>query len=210
MQKTVNFLFVIDVSGSMYGQKISSVNAALMECLTELKQISCSDDEYDIKVSIITFAETMQIQVINENPRSISAPHINVEAKTDGFYSVTYYDCMYNGLRQLFENGRIADEKQGENTFVFLISDAKPVDENDYRDAFDKIQRISGFKNAARYFSFAEEKSDKYNKNSVRFVNYKADRIIRVPEMPGEISKLQMTFFTDFFSTNDIYDEIFV
>lgn len=42
MKETVNFLFVIDVSGSMYGQKIASVNASLTECLAELKQIGYS------------------------------------------------------------------------------------------------------------------------------------------------------------------------
>ena len=42
MKETVNFLFVIDVSGSMYGQKIASVNASLTECLAELKQIGFS------------------------------------------------------------------------------------------------------------------------------------------------------------------------
>ena len=209
MYKTVSFLFVIDVSGSMYGQKIAAVNAALMECLTELKQI-CSAGEFDIKVSIITFAETLQVLVINERPGNVGAPHINVEPQQDGFYPVTYYDCLYSGLRQLFESGRIVDEKQGENTFIFLFSDAKPVDERDYGSAFDKIQGVPGFKNAVRYFGFAEEGTDKYNRNSVRFVDYKADRIIRVPEMPGEINKLQMTFFSDFFSSNDKYDQIFV
>lgn len=49
MKETVNFLFVIDVSGSMYGQKIASVNASLAECIAELKQIVYSG-RYDIKV----------------------------------------------------------------------------------------------------------------------------------------------------------------
>ena len=63
MKETVNFLFVIDVSGSMYGQKIASVNASLTECLAELKQIGYSG-RYDIKVSMVTFAEKMQLWAI--------------------------------------------------------------------------------------------------------------------------------------------------
>lgn len=56
MKDVVKFLFIIDVSGSMYGQKIAAVNAALTECLAELRQIGCLND-YDIQVSIATFAE---------------------------------------------------------------------------------------------------------------------------------------------------------
>lgn len=102
MSDIINFLFVVDVSGSMYGQKIASVSASLTECLAELKQMEFSGD-YDIKVSLVTFAEKMQIRVLNEKPDRISGSQIAVEPKTNGFYSLTSYTCLYRGLHQLLK-----------------------------------------------------------------------------------------------------------
>lgn len=211
MRETVNFLFVIDVSGSMHGQKIASVNASLTECLAELKQMEFSG-KYDIKVSMVTFAEKMQLHKINEKPENIGAPHIKVEPQADGFYLVTSFTCLYKGLKHLFENRKITDGKQGKNSFVFLFSDAKPVDGQDYTEAFEAIQHCSEFKNATKYVGFVEEESDIFNKDTVKFVDYKADHIVRASEMSEEIRKLQMTFFSDFSNQSDNakYDQIFV
>lgn len=211
MKETFNFLFVIDVSGSMYGQKIAAVNASLTECLAELRQIGASAN-YDIKVNIATFAEKMQLHILNEKPENIGAPHIKVEPQTDGFYSVTSFTCLYKGLKYLFENKKIMDKKQGKNTFVFLFSDAKPVDGNEYKEVLDSIQQCVEFKNSIKYVGFVEDEMDKYNKYTIRFVDYKADQIVRVSEIPGEIRKLQMTFFSDQVSQieNARYDQIFV
>lgn len=211
MKETVNFLFVIDVSGSMYGQKIASVNASLTECLAELKQIGYSG-RYDIKVSMVTFAEKMQLHKINEKPDNIGAPHIKVEPQADGLYLITSFGCLYKGLKYLFDNKKISDSNQGKNTFIFLFSDAKPVDEKEYNAAYEAIQSCTGFKNATKYVGFVEDDSDKFNRETVKFVDYKADHIVRASEMSGEISKLQMTFFSDFTSPSDNakYDQIFV
>ena len=211
MKETVNFLFVIDVSGSMYGQKIASVNASLTECMAELKQIEYSG-RYDLKVSMVTFAEKMQLHKYNEKPDNMGAPHIKVEPQADGLYLITSFGCLYKGLKYLFDNIKISDGKQGKNTFIFLFTDANPIDQNEYNAAYEAIQNCTGFKNAAKYVGYVEDDSDKFNRETVKFVDYKADHIVRVSEMSGEISKLQMTFFSDFTSQSDNakYDQIFV
>lgn len=211
MKETVNFLFVIDVSGSMYGQKIASVNASLTECMAELKQIGYSD-RYDFKVSMMTFAEKMQLHKVNEKPDNIGAPHIKVEPQADGLYLITSFGCLYKGLKILFDNKKISDGKQGKNTFIFLFTDAKPVDQKEYNAAYEAIQNCTGFKNAIKYVGYVEDDSDKFNRETVKFVDYKADHIVRASEMSGKISKLQMTFFSDFTSQseNAKYDQIFV
>ncbi len=211
MKETVNFLFVIDVSGSMYGQKIASVNASLTECIAELKQIGYAE-RYDFKVSMLTFAEKMQLYKVNEKPDNMGAPHIKVEPQADGLYLITSFECLYKGLKYLFDNKTISDGKQGKNTFIFLFTDAKPVDQKEYNAAYEAIQNCTEFKNAAKYVGYAEDNSDKFNRETVKFVDYKADHIVRVSEMSGEISKLQITFFSDFASQSDNakYDQIFV
>ena len=93
MSEIINFLFVVDVSGSMYGQKIASVSASLTECLAELKQLEFSGD-YDIKVSLVTFAEKMQIRELNEKTDNISTSQITVETKSNGFILLTSFHCL--------------------------------------------------------------------------------------------------------------------
>lgn len=196
MSEIINFLFVVDVSGSMYGQKIASVSASLTECLAELKQLEFSGD-YDIKVSLVTFAEKMQIRELNEKPDNISTSQITVEPKSNGFFSLTSFTCLYRGLHHLLEK-KITDGKQGKNTFIILFSDAKPVDRKGYLKYVKEAESCPEFNNAARYVGFSEEESDKYSEETVRFVNCRADRIVSASEIPGEIVKLQMMFFSEY------------
>lgn len=211
MKETVNFWFVVDVSGSMYGQKIATVNAALAECLSELKQIGYSE-KCDIKVGIITFAEKMKIQKMNERLESVGTPQIKVEPQDDGLYPITSFACLYKGLKYIFEAKEVSDGKNGKNTFVLLFTDAKPVDKKKYDAVYETIQNCSGFKNAMKYVAYVEDESDRFNKETVKFVDYKAERIVQVSEMSAEIGKLRMTFFSDLANQGDNakYDKIFV
>lgn len=210
-KETIQFLFVADVSGSMYGKKIASVNAAITECLAELRQMDHSDD-YDIKVSIITFSEKMQLHKLCEKIGNVGTPHLKVEPQEDGFYRVTSFSHLYSSLSYLFERQVINDSSQGKNTFIFLFSDAKPVDAEESEKILEQIQTNTYYKNAAKYVAYVDEESDKYNKNTIRFVDYQAERIVRVADMPNEIGKLQMTLFSDFSSQSDNakYDQIFI
>ena len=159
-----------------------------------------------------TFAEKMQFHKIKENLDNICAPHIKVEPQADGLYLITSFGCLYEGLKYLFDNKKISDGNQGKNTFIFLFSDAKPVDEKEYNATYEAIQSCTGFKNATKYVGYVEDNSDKFNRETVKFVDYKAEHIVRASELSGEISKLQMTFFSDFTSSSDNakYDQIFV
>ena len=118
---------------------------------------------------------------------------------------------MYKGLKYLFDSKTIFDGQQGKNTFIFLFSDARAVDEKAYNAAYEAIQNCIEFKNAIKYFGYVEVDCGKFNRETVRFVDCKADRIVSVSEVPREISKLQMTFFANFTSMRDNtkYDQIF-
>lgn len=211
MKEIVNFLFIIDVSGSMYGQKIAAVNASLAECIFELKRIEYSE-KYDIRVSVATFAENMQLCRGNENPDHIIIPNIEVKLQADGLYLTTSFSCLYRELKYLFDSKKITDGKQGMNTFIILFSDAKPVDREDYEAAYQAIQSCMEFRNAAKYVGYAEDGSDRFNRETVRFVDYKAERIVNVSEISDEISRLQRTLFSGFNDRNDNgnYDWMFV
>ena len=211
MKDIIEILFVIDVSGSMYGQKIASVNAAITECLAELKALGHSE-YFDIVVSIAAFDEKMRLYQLNEKIENIEAPNIQVKKKADGFYPVTSFRCLYRGLKYLFDNHKTDDGNQGKNTIIILLSDAKPIDEQEYEQDWEILKSCPNYKNALKYVVFTEEKQDKFNRNTVKFVDYKADNIIRTDFLTEEISKLQRTFFANFFNQEDNarYDRIFV
>ena len=211
MRETVNFLFVIDISGSMYGKKIASVNASLSECVAELKQIGYSG-QYDIKVSVVSFADKMEVHKLNEKPDNIGALHLKVEPQSDGLYRITSYNCLYSGLKKMFDKNEISDKKQGKNTFVLLFTDGRPVDMDEYHKAYENICNCERYKNATKYVGYVEEETDMFNRETVRFVDFKAEHIVRASEMSSEIGKLQMTFFSDATSPSDKakYDQIFV
>ncbi len=50
------FFFVVDTSGSMSGAKIGTVNSAIEEVVPELKDISESNADAQIKVATLSFS----------------------------------------------------------------------------------------------------------------------------------------------------------
>lgn len=202
MAKKVKFVFLADVSGSMFGQKIASVNAVLNECVAELKQIG-SMPAYDIDVSVFGFADKMITYKLNEKIADLESPILKVEKQADGFYMITSFTSLYEGIKKLFAENHIDDGADGKNTFVILITDGKAVDSDEYQTAYDQARDCQAFRNAVKYAAFADEKADKYNKETIKFVDYQADRICRLTDLSGEINKLQMSYFTDLSGSTD-------
>ena len=62
----VSFLFLIDTSGSMHGQKISAVNAVLAECFDEMRDTDACGG-FKIYIGAAVFHE--EIKVIQEGAR---------------------------------------------------------------------------------------------------------------------------------------------
>ena len=211
MTKKVEFVFLADVSGSMYGTKIASVNAVLNECIAELKQIGQNMSGYDIEVSVFGFAESMKTYSMCEKIASVESPVLKVEKHADGFYMLTSFTCLYEGITKLFKEKYIDDGEDGINTFVILITDGKAVDSDEYEFAYDQAKACSAFRKAAKYVGFADESADKYNQETVKFVEYQANRICSLIDLPMEINNLQMTYFTDLSrNTPDTGSDIFV
>ena len=218
MSEILNFLIVADVSGSMYGQKIAAVNASLSECIAELKEIN-SNDQYDIKVTVASFADTMEIHKLNAALDDIGAISMKVEPHTNGFYRITSYNCLYSGLQNIISNNLMPDGKNGKNTYIFLYTDAMPIDAKDYDAAYESILKNDTYKNAVKYVgyvvedgSYMDDKSDMFNKETVRFVDHQAANIVNVSDLSTEINKLQMTLLCSATSADDQakYDQIFV
>ncbi len=83
----VSFLFLIDTSGSMHGQKISAVNAVLAECFDEMRDTDACGG-FKIYIGAAVFHE--EIKVIQEAGRALQdLACAAVEKGEDGFWPVT-------------------------------------------------------------------------------------------------------------------------
>ena len=54
-RKTMVLFFLVDTSGSMYGEKIGSLNDAIRETVPDLKDLSQSNPDAAIKIAVMQF-----------------------------------------------------------------------------------------------------------------------------------------------------------
>lgn len=142
-RRTMVLFFVVDCSGSMSGSKIGTVNTAIEEVIPELKDISESNADAQIKVATLQFSTGARW---NE-----SAP---VPAEV---FRWNYLDA--NGLTDLGEACLQLNEKLSRNAFmsdttgsfapaIFLLSDGAPTD--NYEHGLEKLKKNNWFKKAIK------------------------------------------------------------
>ena len=54
-RKTMTLFFLVDTSGSMYGEKIGSLNEAVRETIPDLNDLSVSNPDAAIKIAALQF-----------------------------------------------------------------------------------------------------------------------------------------------------------
>ncbi len=180
----VSFLFLIDTSGSMHGQKISAVNAVLAECFDEMRDTDACGG-FKIYIGAAVFHE--EIKVIQEAGQDLACAA--VEKGEDGFWPVTSYACLYRGLREILDE-RKAWREECERLYIFLVTDGKPADTGEYAEEMELTANNSRYKKADRYVVFVGEESDRFREDMLHFVDYKADKILKLEDLTGEVSKI--------------------
>ena len=152
-KKTVTLLFLIDTSGSMHDQKISSVNAALTECMAVLNKKTSHPME-ELIVGFLTFSDQMNQIIWCEH---LTPPSFSVKPKGDGFYGITSYKCLYDGLYDFLNNA--GDLGQ---LYIVLITDGKTTEKRrDYDESFERTNSLNAFRNAKRYAAIVDLDADK-------------------------------------------------
>lgn len=142
-RRTMVLFFVVDTSGSMSGSKIGTVNAAVEEIVPELKDISESNADAQIKVATLAF--------------STGAKWINSTPVAAENFRWNYLDAT--GVTDLGEACNQLNEKLSRNAFmsdvagsfapaIFLLSDGEPTD--NYRHGLEKLKQNNWFKKAIK------------------------------------------------------------
>jgi uncharacterized protein YegL len=120
-------IILADTSGSMEGEKIQALNAALRESFAELG--SSVDPRGEVHVAVYAFDTTVR-EVLPLTPASNAvAPELHASGKTA-------MGAAFAVLRQLLEDpDRIP--RRAYNPTLVLISDGKPTDE--WREPLDSL-----------------------------------------------------------------------
>lgn len=142
-RRTMVLFFVVDTSGSMGGAKIGTVNSAIEEIVPELKDISETNADAQIKVATLAF--------------STGAHWVDSAPVAAENFRWNYLDA--NGVTDLGEACNQLNDKLSRNAFmsdatgsfapaIFLMSDGEPTD--NYKHGLDKLKQNNWFKKAIK------------------------------------------------------------
>ena len=142
-RRTMVLFFMVDTSGSMYGDKIGSVNEAIREVIPEIKDISEENADALIKIAVLQFSSGAQW--LCEKP-----------VDSDQF---VWNNLDVGGLTDMGEAFKTLNEKLSRNQFmadaigsyapaIFMMSDGEPTD--DYKKGLEELRKNKWFKVAIK------------------------------------------------------------
>lgn len=145
-RQVLNILFVIDISGSMRGQRIAMVNNAMENIIKELRKKDELNAVY--KIAVMEFSETAEwvtplpIPVEDYVFRPINATPW-----------LTNYGPAFDALNEKLSRKAFMNPDLGEYfaPLVLFISDGEPCDVVDFPMALQRLHNNGWFKNSAKY-----------------------------------------------------------
>lgn len=145
-RQILNLLFMIDVSGSMRGQRIGMVNYALENIFKELKR----RDEANavIKVGLMEFSE--EADWITPSPVSLDN---FVFTKIEAQPWLTNFGPAFDMLNAKLSKRAFMNPELGEYfaPVILFITDGEPTDMAEYPNALARLNRNGWFKQSAKY-----------------------------------------------------------
>lgn len=145
-RQILHMIFMVDVSGSMRGQRIAMVNNALESIFRELKQ---RDDMHAvIKVSIMTFAEKTDWMT----PQPIRLEDY-MFLKLTTVPWITCYAPAYDELSRVLRRENFLNPDLGEYyaPLIIFVTDGEPTDIDQYPGALERLKRNGWFRKATKY-----------------------------------------------------------
>ena len=142
-RRTMVLFFLVDTSGSMSGAKIGTVNSAIEEVVPEIKSISESNADAQIKIATLAF--------------STGAHWIDSAPVAAENFQWNYLDA--SGVTDLGEACIQLNQKLSRSAFmsdatgsfapaIFLMSDGEPTD--NYARGLEKLKQNNWFKKAIK------------------------------------------------------------
>ncbi len=127
VQKYVMPLFlIVDTSGSMSGEKIEQVKTAVENIKVELSRLNMSNDDADVKLSVLCFDTATRWECKVQDPSSVN-PDFRVGGLTNMGEAFMELDTMLS-RSQLIQKGQCAGFKRA---VLILLTDGVPTDDVD-------------------------------------------------------------------------------
>ena len=145
-RQILNILFMVDVSGSMRGQRIAQVNYALENIFKELRR----RDEMNssIKIGIMEFSETAKW--VTEQPVRLE-DYVFTQIVAQPW--ITNYASAFDLLNQKLRREGFLNPNLGEYfaPLILFVTDGEPVDVTEYPKSLQKLHGNGWFKKSAKY-----------------------------------------------------------
>ncbi len=142
-RRTMVLFFVVDTSGSMSGAKIGTVNSAIEEIVPELKDISETNADAQIKVATLSFST---------GARWVDSAPVAAENFRWNYLDASGVTDLGAACIQLNEklsrNAYMSDAVGSFAPAIFLLSDGEPTD--NYQYGLDKLKQNNWFKKAIK------------------------------------------------------------
>lgn len=220
-RKTMTLFFLVDTSGSMYGEKIGSLNEAVRETIPDLNDLSVSNPDAAIKIAALQFDSEVKWLY----PQPIEAEKFqwnNLQA--DGLTSL---GAALDELNGKLSKSQFMKEAAGSYApVIILLSDGGPTD--DFNAALERIKKNNWFKHAikvaiaigndadknvlAQFTGTSEAVFEVHNKAALRaiikFVSVTSSQVNSKSSGVEDASKQQKVIeqVQDFVDTNNIED----
>lgn len=142
-RRTMTLFFVIDKSGSMFGNKIGAVNDAIVNVLPMLDEISATNPDAEIKVAALEFSSGCNW--LYDEPKLASEFRWQ-DVKADGLTS--FGEACKELNAKLSRNGFMQAASGSYAPAIILLSDGGPTDE--YVSGLEKLKANNWFKSAIK------------------------------------------------------------
>ena len=156
-RKVMTLFYIVDTSGSMCGSRIGTVNAAMEECISLLKEVAQANDDVEIKVAILAFSSGCYWITPPSGPVGLEDIIWN-DLQAGGM--TEFGGALYELDKKLSGNEYLKSQTGAYAPIILFLSDGGPTD--DWEIGLKKIKQNNWFKHAIKIAIDIESGSDRY------------------------------------------------
>ncbi len=155
-KQELNLLFVIDNSGSMYGEKLGAVNNAIRDVMSIMPEIQEDTADVIIKISALKFSD--DANWIYDEPKTVNEFKWKDLSSEGGTNLSDAYVKLSEYLRKKSNGGSMPD-LGGVAPIIILMTDGMPTS-YDWERKLSELKKMGWFKVALKYALAVEIDTD--------------------------------------------------
>lgn len=148
-QSEIVVIPIIDVSGSMSGERIASVNDAMQDVPEELKDINESLNETKLLIAPMEFSSGARWFALQNNQPAEVESFRWIDMRANGLTDLGAAFKLLSDKLTVTEKGGWMQGRGGVAPVIILISDGDPTD--DYQTELEKLKKRGWFKAALKF-----------------------------------------------------------